>query len=817
MTASENARPRNPEPGGEYRKAAVEEVPRAEGYNEFRCIPAHWLPRTASDMRPLVAEGLSTLMGLERDPDFWSASDAAMRAREIAPEALDQRELAILATRRSNDYNRPSPWASARAALNLEAEWGGQKDPHVHPFANLPNEESNGILGHYGMTATLYRSQNHEVVTGMGIREGRRARLTHEPWHGGIGSWVSWRTVNGWQAMPRRQDIPAEAMEGAAEGRLLLFVSHRWETAAHPDPTGRQIKAIRTGLTLALCSAISDVEPDKATGSGLPEIIRRFFESEPGLAVDRLSLADWAGAVIEAAKTLAEEEAFLATAEAETESWGVKPILDRVRGQILLWYDYASMYQAPRSMEQEHAFREELRLLNRIQAGAATLVLSDDEEYLGRAWCFLEVAGGIRNAIAEVTPSWSQSLRLYSSANRWMHISDQFIGALNIWGAESIRSIGLVTTDESDLAIVAELISQLPLGGLVESDGMDLIGGSIPMAYANGKGWVTGNEVFGSVENRHIRLEAFPDYGRIPPREALERAALEAAADGLTGECGMWIYATQRVLALTWLTRRNEIRNWLAAGGLALPHPNTACATWADSLCLAEDGKGWTRYVPSALKTLVVVVQADLPEICLLYESVVQSHLAAGATVITVSPEIGSVKVQVPKGGPIENVAKANALVVPRIRRSTANSSYLLLGSGVSRKAVERAALLRLEPAQEAAGIQAWSPEECASLGEDRVRLEAECRTTAACWEALLEHGVNPLSWPSPDEGRAQMAILRKVLVTLRAFTANPLLRRNLLYGILEHDTKRGNPLPMRLPQRVERIVAGLMAEGYGG
>jgi hypothetical protein len=196
----------------------------------------------------------------------------------------------------------------------------------------------------------------------MGIREGQRARLTHEPWHGGMGSWVSWRTVNGWQAMPRRQDIPAEAMEGAAEGRLLLFVSHRWETAAHPDPTGRQIKAIRTGLTLALCTAIADVEQDKATKSGLPEILRRFFESDPGLAIERLSLAGWAGAVIEAAKTLADEEALLATAEAEMESWGVEPILDRVRGQILLWYDYASMYQAPRSTEQERAFREELRV-----------------------------------------------------------------------------------------------------------------------------------------------------------------------------------------------------------------------------------------------------------------------------------------------------------------------------------------------------------------------------------------------------------------------------------------------------------------------
>jgi hypothetical protein len=61
------------------------------------------------------------------------------------------------------------------------------------------------------------------------------------------------------------------------------------------------------------------------------------------------------------------------------------------------------------------------------------------------------------------------------------------------------------------------------------------------------------------------------------------------------------------------------------------------------------------------------------------------------------------------------------------------------------------------------------------------------------------------------------MAIVRNVLITLRALTANPLLRRNLLYGILERDTKRGHPLPTWLPKRVERIVAELIAECYGG
>jgi len=216
-------------------------------------------------------------------------------------------------------------------------------------------------------------------------------------------------------------------------------------------------------------------------------------------------------------------------------------------------------------------------------------------------------------------------------------------------------------------------------------------------------------------------------------------------SDRLTGECGMWIYATQRILALTWLARRNEIQGWLAAGGLAV-HPNTVCSTWADSRCLVEDGRGWTRYVASDLKTLVIVVQADLPKICLLYESVAQSHLAMGTKVITISPETGAFQIIVSEGGS-EDFVNANALVVPRIRRSTAYSSYLLLGSEASLNALECAAWLRLEPAQQAAGLLVFDREECASFSEGRVRLEAECRTTAACWEALLEHGLDPRSW----------------------------------------------------------------------
>jgi hypothetical protein len=229
--------------------------------------------------------------------------------------------------------------------------------------------------------------------------------------------------------------------------------------------------------------------------------------------------------------------------------------------------------------------------------------------------------------------------------------------------------------------------------------------------------------------------------------------------------------------------------------------------------CEAGAASAWTRLIPSSIKTLIVMTQTDLPGICRLYDAVVKSHLAAGCTVVTAMPESGNVQLELPRDAGGTEIVKANALVVPRIRRSTAYFSYLLLGKEVSRDVIERAAWLRLEPTELAKANVNLTTEECASLRADRVVLEAECRSTAAMWEALLEHGLDPLSWRTPSSARAQIQIVRKILTILRDFSPSPLVRRQLLYAILENDTERGKLLPDDLPHRVREIVDGLTAE----
>ena len=793
-------------PDPNYHRWEVSQVCRSEGYKEYRCIPAHWLPHGEWPMIFPAAESLSTLMGLDKDPDFWSASDAALRAREIRAGNLGFRELQIYATRRSNDYNRPQPWAARAIAIALEQEWSGGNDPHVHPFANIDKENEEGLWGHYGLqlqSEHLTNRYEYQVVTGMGIRPSKRSRPPHRPWYGGIGSWFSWRSLQDWKTVLRRQDIEHELIASPRPGSLLLFVSHRWEDYSHPDPTGRQLLALKVGLTMSLAAAICSKNSTASTSSGLPEVFHEFLRETSFLKGGESRLDAWANEVREAATTTSSEEDFLTEMSRLERSCGVTSDLSRLRDHVLIWYDYASMFQKPRSESEEVTFREELELLNDIQASAVTVVLGE-EEYLSRVWCFLELCGGIRNSIVELSPTWTKSLRLSSSINSWAHISDQLIGALNYFGEEAIATSGLSATEESDLPIVGRLIKRLPLFGLVETDGMDLVGGSIPFAFQQGEGWITsgGHQAPSTV----TLLNPVENHGEVCERTILHEAAIGASqAEYFQGECGIWVYTTQRILSLSWAAKAAEFYRLIDGEAEIGPLGGVAC-TWADSRCLAEDGFGWTRVIPSEMKTLVIVTQVDIPDICLLYSQVIGSHLTAGRRVIVFHPETGELKFFDRQRSDRGRGAMRNALVVPRIRRATAYVQYLLTGE-MEQSTLEAMSALRIEPSIENLLSIELDKDKLAQLSEMRVRAECEARTKLACWEALAEHGLDPLSWKSVDLAEEQLRIARKVIGIVAEFGDNPLMRRQLLYKILEHETEEGKPLDQDFVPRVGEII----------
>jgi hypothetical protein len=781
-----------------YRPWQVEIRKRQEGYRELRCLPARWACAAKPSFESLMAESLSGYVQLDRDHDFWSASDAALRLRDLTPAELGLRELAVMATRRATDYNAPRPWAASHQASRLSADWKASSDPHVHPLVSRQDVAATDLWNQYGMAASRFsQSDTYQVSTGYYVTASLRSATAHRPWNGGSGTYYTWETLLHWPRWPRRQ-VGAELATTPDPGKLLLFISHRWEGLDHPDPEGRQLLALRVGLALSLAAALRII-PKAQTESGLPEVLRRFLsEAMPETLTDH-DLVAWAAEVVREATAVQDEEDLWARLQ-QMDQGPVGPRLAAVRRSVLVWYDYASMNQAPRSPAEEAQFRCELRMLNEIQASAATVVISTDEEYARRAWCFLEIAGGLRHTIVELMPSWGTATRLYSSLNRWAHISDQLIASLVGNGLDSIEGSELRATDAADLGIIAQLISQLPLVGLVESDGSDLVAGPIPMPFRSGR-WIV-DAASTAPTTTDVTLPARHDFGVVPPLASLQQA-LQSVSDTerLAGPSGLWIYTTQRLLSLSWAARASELCVDLAQQA-EVASPASVICTWADSRALGDDGSNWTRYLPSDVKTLIIMTQADLPKICRIYEAVAQAHLAAGVRVITYSPEIGIVRIAEPASNATPPVGRvADAMVVPRVRRTTLQPAYLLASPALRPDQIEVMAALRLDPTdKDLCDLQVES-RDLAAASHCRVIVEGLARTMASCWEVFAPTHFTAFAWRDPAATCAQLAVIERLIDRACAMSDNPLQRRAWLYRLLYGKREAPEVMEFPLPQ----------------
>jgi hypothetical protein len=336
-------------------------------------------------------------------------------------------------------------------------------------------------------------------------------------------------------------------------------------------------------------------------------------------------------------------------------------------------------------------------------------------------------------------------------------------------------------------------------------------------------------------------LASMPDFGQLPSAEALRDAGRQrAGADTFGGSVGIWVYTTQRTLTLAWAARTESLWEMLRAE-LALrddgdefkdcilttTEPSVACM-WADSWSLADDGLGWTRAIPSTVQVLVIVTQADIPNLCLVYDWVVRTHVACGIPVITYAPETGRTLVYVPdKTSPLRSEGlRADVLAVPRIRRCDARPRRMFMAAGVQRADVEVLAALRLDPADgfvppgrvcdEAAseGVGTAGDEVTATHllvhSEARTRAEGLARSTAATWDEWCTDRLHQSAW---QVGMAplQIRIIERLVRMAFAVSDNPFKRRKLL-NILVEDHK-GYALPPSILQDADALIKMILDE----
>ena len=201
------------------------------------------------------------------------------------------------------------------------------------------------------------------------------------------------------ERMQRHQDLEERVgwLDATCEPPLLLlFVSHRWETLAHPDPSGRQLAAIQALLNrICVCAEAMLVSRDdrlrlvpsldREGDLQAAEIVRRLFGYGP-FAVS----AACVGA---------------AAAKAAVRAQHVRSAGDRggfcdwLNSRIGVWIDYVCMPQEPFRDQEALCFKRTLRELDSLVASSMVVALrAADDDYAMRGWCATEFFLGARRS-----------------------------------------------------------------------------------------------------------------------------------------------------------------------------------------------------------------------------------------------------------------------------------------------------------------------------------------------------------------------------------------------------------------------------------
>lgn len=201
---------------------------------------------------------------------------------------------------------------------------------------------------------------------------------------------ISARDLLAMDRMRRYQDIRDEVCWlGASEPPLtLLFISHRWETLAHPDPAGRQHRAIQELLRRVCTCAEAMLVPRGERLRLVPsleqegwlqaeEILRRalgfgpFSDSEACVGGE------------EARKILEDRFAVRMADQGAFREW--------LAGMVGVWVDYTCMPQQPLARDEDAEFRQTLRDLDALVASSTVVALRHaDDDYTVRGWCAAE-------------------------------------------------------------------------------------------------------------------------------------------------------------------------------------------------------------------------------------------------------------------------------------------------------------------------------------------------------------------------------------------------------------------------------------------
>ncbi|MBE0623315.1 MAG: hypothetical protein IH606_00760 [Burkholderiales bacterium] len=191
-------------------------------------------------------------------------------------------------------------------------------------------------------------------------------------------------------SMTRHQEVREKLPWLGKDGRpfALLFISHRWETLEHPDPTGRQLAAIHAFLRCVIRSveAMLVLRQDRLVL--VPSLTKEGVLQAEEIARRMLGFGPFSNsaASIDGADRRTIIKDYFDSCGSDRERFRAW-LSDRIG----VWLDYTCMPQVPLSREEEIEFRRTLDTLDLLAASSDLVSLrNQDDDFSTRGWCLLE-------------------------------------------------------------------------------------------------------------------------------------------------------------------------------------------------------------------------------------------------------------------------------------------------------------------------------------------------------------------------------------------------------------------------------------------
>ena len=199
--------------------------------------------------------------------------------------------------------------------------------------------------------------------------------------------------------MVRHQTILQESpwLDETQPPIALLFISHRWETLDHPDPEGRQLRAVQQFIRLVCISVEAMVTNHSERLALVPSLYKEGALQAAEIARRILGFGPFSESTASVGGKTARSEIV-----SQWSDYGGGELFRRWLAQrIGIWLDYSCMYQKPFAGEEEREFRHAMASLGDLVRSSQVVSLRyAEDDYTHRGWCAAEYFLGSSQSFA---------------------------------------------------------------------------------------------------------------------------------------------------------------------------------------------------------------------------------------------------------------------------------------------------------------------------------------------------------------------------------------------------------------------------------